>query len=239
MGQLLIRVYDIALPSQNTTPLAEAYLGDPIEISIHGLPEQRIAGLPETVYVSTSFIDNPDIHSIGYTVGGSWIGGGNYSAGINNTLQPIELALGEATAVVQPLTAVRSLEVTVSVGSSVEPPDNAQGPLEIAGYRTKNPGTTAATSAFGRLACADLSNQKSVLVSGWLIGSGAFWLAASLDDFGLGHFRQGSVSNYDTTLNQLGTEIQVAADQYKITDSIVLGTAMSVSGQPPASTSCP
>jgi hypothetical protein len=240
-GQLLVRVYDIAAPPTTEKPLVEIYLGDPSEISVAELPPQRIDGLPELVYVRTSFIDNLQIHQVGYTVGGAWLGGSDYSAGINSNLLPVNLTLGQATSVVQPLTALRALRATLTVGSSLTPHDNAQGPIAVTGYRTNRPMPTSAIVASARGACADLSGNKPSDVSGWLIGSGKIWLSGSLDDFNVGRLLFGSLYNWDSALGEIPAVdgIEVGADQYLITHTIVLNTAVAISGQKPASYSCP
>jgi hypothetical protein len=145
-----------------------------------------------TVYVRAIFIDNPASLADGGTLqAGWWIGGLDLSMGIEDApLVPVSLTAGQATNITIDLIALRKLTVTVSREPNLTPAGNGQGPLTITAVNTSAIGSSG-TYLFGAAEspCADVSGDAGVTgvsVPGWVIGTGPYWLVATLDDFGAG-----------------------------------------------------
>jgi hypothetical protein len=147
--------------------------------------------IPATmVYVRAIFIDNPATLSDGGGLqAGWWLGGYDLSHGIDNApLLPVTLTAGAATNLTIDLVALRKLTLTVTRDPSLAPAGNGEGPLTAVAVNTPALSNDAGTYLYGvgQLACANVSGDASASVPGWVYGHGPYWVAATLDDFGVG-----------------------------------------------------
>lgn len=171
------------------------------EIAVDDLPTLREElELPSTVYVRAVFVDNPaavaeDDLDITW---GVWVGGLDLSNGLTDDvpLTPVTIEVGQGNLVKVPLTALRKLDVTVS--STASPEGNGQGPLSVIALDTEVP--TDESNAFGiaEVPCADVSGGQEVELSGFVLGTGPYWVAGMLRDLNTeGDLPPGSLAAID------------------------------------------
>jgi hypothetical protein len=179
----------VLLPSQ------DAGVGDAgfalLNLAALPAPVARFELPVTTAYVRAIFVD--DTASLadggGGLQAGWWLGGYDLSHGIDNApLMPVELTAGAGTNLAIDLIALRKLTLTVTRDPSVIPAGNGQGPLTAVAVNT--PVITSDGGAYlygvGQLPCADLSGDAAASVPSWVLGNGPYWIAATLDDFGVG-----------------------------------------------------
>jgi hypothetical protein len=103
---------------------------------------------------------------------------------VQGPLDAVNLVQGEGKTVVMRLSARRALGVDLDAASGVAL-DDASGPTYLEVFRESS-------SPFGprfgvaSTTCADLASGTPVRLEGSIVGSGAFYASARLDDFGLG-----------------------------------------------------
>jgi len=178
----------VLLPSQ------DAGVGDAgfalLNLAALPAPIQRFELPAGTSYVRAIFIDNPaSLADGGGLQAGWWLGGYDLSQGVDNApLLPVTLTAGAGTNLTIDLIALRKLTLVVTRDPSVIPAGNGQGPLTAVAVNTPVLSSDAGTYLYGvgQLPCADVSGDAAATVPGWVLGNGPYWIAATLDDFGVG-----------------------------------------------------
>jgi hypothetical protein len=242
-GQVVITVFKTAAPAGAGDVLAQkAYPAAPgvgaASIGVGELPKIGFAGLPETVYVRTVFVDNlaglasPSGLSYGMFVGGIDLSEGVRPAasGGRPVLRKVDLKKGEETAVAQKLTALRKFTTTVVLKPGLTLADDGQGPLSVGVFQQRS---AAGAAIFGgaESACADVT-KGPLNVAGFLYGTTIpaggmdFYFGGQLDDFNKGTVTPpGSIVSFDA--NQLIPETQtvkVMPNQYSVVNNQVVLT---------------
>jgi hypothetical protein len=257
-GLLTVGVYSNAHPADDAglapsvlLPSVDAGVGDAgislVDLS-RPVPAVRFEVAATTAFVRAIFIDDPaSLADGGGLQAGWWVGGLDLSHGIDNApLVPVALTAGAVTNLTVDLMALRQLTLTVSRDPSVTPAGNGQGPLQAIAVNTTIL-SDAGTYLFGvgQLACADVSGDAEATVPGWVVGNGPYWIAATLDDFGVGgSFPAGGLFSLEI---EAGVpfipsidEISYDASAYQVTGSATLTYLNPVDAGPDADTvSCP
>jgi hypothetical protein len=201
------------------------------------LPPIRFDGLPATtVYARAIFVDDPSTIASGQIQAGWWIGGLDLTEGLDKApLKPVVLTAGQGTVDAVGLVAFRKLTTNVSLAPGVVPSGNGQGPVTTVVVDTAAPGASA-TRLFGSgsLKCGNVSDSGAgdASVVGFVLGTGPYWLAASLDDYGVGtSFPPGSLISL--IVNDAGALAVPAADMltyapgaYEVTSSVAFTLAL-------------
>ena len=214
------------------------------------LAQIRFDGLPATtVYARALFVDDPSTIASGQIQAGWWIGGLDLTAGLDKApLKPVVLTAGQGTLDAVGLVAFRKLTTAVSLAPGVVPSGNGQGPITTVVVDTATTGGDAGTRLFGSgsLKCGNVSDSGPVDASvvGFVLGKGPYWIAASLDDYGVGtSFPPGSLISL--ALDDAGALAVPAADMltyapgaYEVTSSVALKLALPWDGGPDPVT-CP
>jgi hypothetical protein len=258
-GLMNIGVYSNAYPSDDAglaapvnLPAQDAGVGDAgvalVDLS-QAAPVVRFEVPATTVYLRAYFVD--DIASFFDAGGGPqpgfWLGGFDLSHGIDNApLVPVPLSAGTATNVTVELRAMRQLTLTVTRDPSLTPPGNGQGPLTAIAVNTSVI-ADAGTYLFGlgQLPCANVSGDAAATVPGWVVGDGPYWVAVTLDDFGVGGtFPAGGLFSLmiDAGVPFIPSidEITYGPTAYQVTGSAKLTYLNPLDGGPDAdSVSCP
>jgi len=197
-GILFVQVFDTPTPDPQdggpeVAPLLELIYppqGDAgvNEVSVTELPEQRLDGLPSTVYVRAVFADNLAVFDGDDITWGVWLGGYDLTAGFRelSELEPLSLTAGAGTALSMPLSALRRLRVDVRLAASVTPLDDGRGPASILALRNQLPAEGEPLFGFGAADCIAVSSSAPSRVTGLLAGSGEFFIVAAVDDFNVG-----------------------------------------------------
>lgn len=199
-GLMTIGVYSNAGASDDAGIVAALLPSQDAGVGDGGFALLNLAALPAPVvrfevpagtsYVRAIFIDNPaSLADGGGLQAGWWLGGFDLSHGIDNApLMPVTLTAGAATNLTIDLFALRKLTLTVTRDPSVIPAGNGQGPLTTVAVNTPVLSSDAGTYLYGvgQLPCADVSGDAAATVPGWVLGNGPYWIAATLDDFGVG-----------------------------------------------------
>ncbi|MGO9832822.1 MAG: hypothetical protein ACLP1X_01265 [Polyangiaceae bacterium] len=214
------------------------------------LPQVRIDGLPATtVYARAFFVDDPSTIASGQIQAGWWLGGLDLTGGLDKApLKPVVLTAGTGTVDVIGLVALRRLTTAVSLAPGVVPAGNGQGPITTVVVDTATPGADSGANLFGSgsLKCGNVSDSGpgDASVVGFVLGKGPYWLAASLDDFGVGtSFPPGALISL--VLNDAGAlaippadMLTYPAEAYQVTSSIAFTAALPWDGGPDP-VSCP
>jgi len=176
-------------------PAQDAGVGDAgfAQLNLAALPAPvwRIEVPPGTSYVRAIFIDDPAslADGGGGLQAGWWLGGYDTSHGFDNApLLPVALTAGVGTNLPIDLIALRKLTLTVTRDPSVIPAGNGQGPLTAVAVNTSVITSDGGAYLYGvgQLPCANVSGDAAATVPGWVLGTGPYWIAATLDDFGVG-----------------------------------------------------
>jgi hypothetical protein len=215
------------------------------------LPQIRFDGLPATtVYARAIFVDDPSTIASGQIQAGWWIAGLDLTDGLDKApLKPVVLAAGAGTFDSLGLVAFRKLTTAVSLAPGVVPAGNGQGPITTIVVDTATPGGgDSGTRLFGSgsLKCGNVSDSGpgDASVPGFVIGKGPYWLAASLDDYGVGtSFPPGALISL--VVDDAGALAVPAADMltypaqaYQVTSSVAFTLALPWDGGPDTVT-CP
>ncbi len=226
-GTLIIQAFDTANPSSTTVPLKTIFYPPPTDAGlattdVYSLPQIDIDGLPETAYVRVLFVDNPAwfLTQSGLTYG-MFIGGFDLTQGVlpPPALRALPLTKGKGTLKAETLTALRLFTTTVKLMDSVTPADDGQGPISVGAFDVA---AAAGQPVLGgvQLPCTDIT-KGPVNVTGFLYGSGDFWLIGQLDDFNQGGLsKPGSIVSLGGGTNGQSApdsqKVTVAADQYSL-----------------------
>jgi hypothetical protein len=216
-----------------------------VEGALADVPVLRLTNLPPSVYVRAFFFDNADALAEQLISWGVWLGGNDLSQGFQDSmpLQKVDLVPGQAQGLTLPLTALRKLTVSLSVGPGVVPLDDAQGPLVWAAFKDKSPTMGTPTHGIGGPRCASLSDSKQVALGGFFIGSGKLWVAATLDDFNTGNYSSGSIFAADFSGGGFSlpdsARIDVPPTAYRQSLDLALDVVLPLTGAKPPSYQCP
>jgi hypothetical protein len=189
---------------------------------------------PGTVYPRAVFAD--PVMPTSNLAAGFWLGGYDLSGGIKDQtpVLPTTVSAGSGTAITMNLMAVRGLTIGMTLGTT--PAGNGEGPAVFIVTPAQAPGAGAALFGLGKSPCARVDGNATAQVSGFVIGKGPYYVAAVLDDFGLGDggisLPPGSLASLTLT-SQGGAEIPVAdalmyaANAYTITSTVSLSLLVS------------
>jgi hypothetical protein len=231
-GYLLVEVFDTPAPGAGTQPLKRLFFPPEAEtnpqnaaLSIGALPRVDIDGLPELVYVRSSFADNPAWSATAQPyLYGVFMGGRDLNNGIIPTppIREVRLPSGTASELFQPMTALRrfSVEVRLGLAEGVTAPDDAQGPVLVGAFQERSASNTR-IYGFARLDCASIASAPAT-ATGFLFslrGAHDFWFAGQIDDFNKGGISPpGSIVSIDDMLLTPDAQKQfVDADAYVVT----------------------
>jgi hypothetical protein len=189
-GYLVAQAFDTSLPDYpdggETPSLAAQTFGEPdagtVDLS-QPLPVIRFDGLPGAVYPRVVFVDDPDTTvDIG---AGTWLAGYDLGDGLGGqpALVAQPLVVGSGTSITMTLTALRELVVTMQ--RTVAPAGNGEGPATFVATTDQVPGNGSPLFGVGQNACSRVDGTNQTQVSGFVIGSGPYYVAGILDDFGL------------------------------------------------------
>lgn len=249
-GYMSVSLYATAFPEadgNNATPLATlTYDADPdggTAVDLRAPPEIRFDSLDRVrVFARVVFLDGK---VEGQPQAGWWLGGIDVSKGLKKDmpLAAIDLVKGAGTRRTIPMTALRRLAITV--GRTVAPIGNAQGPLAITALKTDT--IIGITDFFGTAnkPCANLQSAGStVLATGFVIGPGPYYLVPELDDFGGSTgLSAGSLTALDLTGGSpkipATSKLTYANDAYIATHTLSLTTAIPRANGPADTTTCP
>ena len=234
MGALAVQIFDGPKPA-SATKLAEQLLGTNGEISVDDLPVVRFdETLPDTVYLRAVFVDNPSALAPNGAGFGVWIGGADLSNGLDESqpILPLSLTQGAAQDVDLALVATRRLEVTLSV--DVKPLGDGEGPLLVTALRTATPASD--TPYFGIAGAACIKADNPLSVTGYVIGSGLFYVGALLNDLGAsGTFPPGSLISIDTSgggSGALSAKVTVNPQEYSVAVKVPLNALIPMPSDP-------
>jgi hypothetical protein len=240
MGILVVQVFDNATPAQSAPDqkLAEQIVpGVNEEISVDALPMVRFEeAFPETVYLRAVFLDNKAALAPDGEGWGAWLGGQDLSNGVvtPQPILPLSVAQGSAQDVDVPLVALRRLSVQLNL--EITPRGDGEGPLLVTAFRTATPTTGTPLFGIAGAACAKAA-PGPVSVTGYLIGSGAFYLGALVNDLGAtGSLPPGSLVSLDTSgpggASRLPTRLAVAPTEYAASIDVPLNAMIPLPGDP-------
>jgi hypothetical protein len=147
------------------------------------IPVIRFDGLePGTAYPRVFFIDN----QTQVLAAGWWVAGLDLSQGLKDGLPlgATTLVKGQGTVAAMKLTALRGL--FIALDRTVDPAGDGQGVATVIAYDVNNPPAVGA-KAFGiAQGCANLTQADGAApIYGLLVGTGPYYLGASLDDYGV------------------------------------------------------
>ena len=244
-GVLVVQIFDTAqielADGGETKAVAGVVL--PATSPDGGQPEDTLANLtakpirfddlpmPAKLYARALFIDDTSLLGtpMDFPFPGVWVAGIDLSGGIVDQapLVALPLTAGQGTGVTRKLWALRQLTVDVSRATGLAPKGNGQGPVTV--LLTDKPQLTSTSAMFGggKLPCGDLSGSGKVSVSGIVVGTGPYWLTASLDDYGLGDKDlAGALAAVEVTGGGLkvpsGNQLAFAADAYSVSGAVQL-----------------
>jgi hypothetical protein len=256
-GVLIVQVYDTPVPEPeggpDVQPLAEVVVpdqtGGPATMGVYDPWEPvRFDALPATVYVRALFVDNFAAFSGNDLSAGVWLGGYELAKGLLvGGLEPVALTVGEGTEVVVPMTALRSMRVTLTKSMFVQPKGNGEGP---AGFLLVDTAQVTASSTIwgvGQTPCATIHSASGIALEGVFLGEGDFWGLGYLDDYGTG--MEGGISaGTMVNLTLVGGQpvlpdaarITVPPGAYRVEAKLELTGTVPFQGMPPQDTvSCP
>jgi hypothetical protein len=238
-GYLVAQVFDTSLPDYpdggEEPALAAQTFGEPdagtVDLS-QPLPAIRFDGLPATVYPRVVFVDGPTLSgSIG---AGTWLAGYDLGNGLGGQppLVAQQLVAGTGTSVTMKLSALRQLVVTMT--RTVPPAGNGEGPATFVATTVQGPASGSPLFGVGQNPCARVDGTNVALVSGFVIGTGPYYVAGVLDDFGTGDGGVDLPPGSLVSLQLANGGLQIpAADQltypataYQITQTIALDLVM-------------
>jgi hypothetical protein len=143
----------------------------------------RFDWLTSTVYARAVFVDDPaPAPQIGAS---TWLAGYDLSAGFQ-TQTPLvarTLPAGVGTSLSIDLVALR--EMIVTMNRSVTPAGNGEGPATALATPDQAPGSASPLFGLANNACARVDGTNTAQVPGFVIGTGPYFIAGVLDDFGL------------------------------------------------------
>lgn len=240
MGVLVVQAFDGPKPGTDgagAQKLVEEIIpGRQGEVSVDALPRVRFDGVfPETVYVRAVFVDNQTAFAPGGEGYGVWLGGADLSSGVVDPqpLVPLSLTAGAAHDVDVRLVALRRLEVKVNL--AVTPAGDGEGSLLVTAVRTQTP--VADTQVFGVAAAKCAKTKPSgASVTGFVIGSGTFYMGALLKDLGGdGLLPEGALASLDASVtpNRLPTRLVVGPADYATSVEVPLNLLVPVSPNTP------
>jgi hypothetical protein len=234
-GYLVAQVFDTPLPDApdggEVPSLAAQTFGEPdagtVDLS-QPLPAIRFDGLPATVYTRMVFVDGPTpTGSIG---AGTWLAGYNLADGLGGQppLVAQALTVGMGTSVTMTLSALRELVVTMT--RTVAPAGNGEGPATFVATTDQVPASGSPLFGAGQSTCARVDGTNMAQVSGFVIGTGPYYVAGILDDFGLADGGIALPPGALVSLQQTNGTLQIpAADQltypptaYRVTQTVAL-----------------
>ena len=237
-GILVAEVFDTNTPDLaeggSVQPLAAISLpgdGGTIDLS-QPIAPIRFDGLPTAVYARVVFSDDPQANA---QVGaGFWIGGYDLSGGIKTQmpLQPETLQAGSGLSVNISLIALR--EMTVTLDRTATPIGNAMGPATVVAVTGQTLTTGEALFGIGQNPCARVDGNRTAEVAGFVLGTGPYFIAPVLDDFGTSTsgiaFPAGALTSLDFVdggyLLPLANQITYAADAYRVSQTVTLNVAI-------------
>lgn len=231
-GYLLVEVFDTPSPGAGTQPLKRLFFPPEAEtdpantgLSLDALPRVDIDGLPELVYVRSSFADNPAWSATAQPyLYGVFMGGRDLNNGIIPTppIREVRLPSGAAVELSHVMTALRRFDVEVRLGMAegVSAPDDAQGPVLVGAFQERSASNTR-IYGFARVECANIASAPTT-ATGFLFsvrGAQDFWFAGQIDDFNKGGVSPpGSIVSIDDMLLTPDAQKQfVNADAYVVT----------------------
>lgn len=246
-GALVVEIFDQPDPPDSATPLFSTLVPSDAEsggtIALDALPVVRVdQTLPDVVYVRVIFADNPAVFgSSNDLTYGTWLGGFDLSQRLENvTLDPIAVDAGKGNALTIALTAFRRLDVTVT--TSATPIGDGEGPLSAIAVRDPTPSNEPHAEGLASLDCADLSGGGPVDLTGFVIGSGRFWVGALLKDLGGKDLPPGSLSSLEVADGglRIAPVLDVAERDYSPSVTVDLGfvVPLDADGGAPGPNSC-
>ena len=253
-GILYLAAYDTPLPdgepgvADDILPLQAAiYPSDDSQVGVMALPMLRLDGLPSKVYLRALFFDNAEALAQKKVLWGVWLGGSELAGGFTDAPQPltsIDLTPGTSQARLMTLTALRRLEVKVTLGAGVKPLDDAQGPLRWLAVGQSTIKQDMPFFGVSEESCLSLATGSTVQ-RGFFMGSGDRFVVANLNDFGLTSFGPGTLTNLGVTSGSYAVptsdRVSVGATDYRATLDLALTSVIPLAaGQPaPAPYVCP
>jgi hypothetical protein len=232
-GELVAQVFDTDTPDlpDGGSVMALTTQG-PTQVDLsQPVPVIRFDGLPPTaVYARAVFVDT--VMPTSNLAAGFWLGGYDLSNGIQNQTKvlPTTLSAGSGTGVTMHLVALRDLTVTISLATT--PAGNGEGPAVFVVTQSQTPSTGSALFGLGKNPCARVDGQRTADLTGFVLGKGPYYVAAVLDDFGLGDggvsLPPGSLTSLELTstggLHIPATDaLSYPANAYRIKTSVTLG----------------
>jgi len=233
-GYLVAQVFGTSLPDYpdggEMPALAAQTFGAPdagtVDLS-QPLPAIRFDGLPAAVYPRVVFFDDPTTSSI---AAGSWLAGYDLSHGLGGQPPLIAepLVVGSGTSITMKLSALRELVVTMQ--RTVPPAGNGEGPATFVATTDQVPASSSPLFGAGQNGCARVDGTNEAKVSGFVVGTGPYYVAGILDDFGLANGGIALPPGALVSLQQANGTLQIPpADQltyaptaYRVSQTIAL-----------------
>ncbi len=248
-GTMIVAIYDTDNPGPTTVPLFSTIyppldsMGKPVDTDLATLPEidANIAHTDpdaggRTVYLRALFVDNAQwfLNKTVLTYG-MFVGGFDLTQGVNPPpkLRPITLTTGKGVLHSTHLTAFKRFTTKVGLADTVIPADDAQGPISVGAFNVSAPSMQPVLGGV-QLPCTDLK-KGPVDVTGFLYGTGDFWIVAQLDDFNKGGLSMpgsivslGGGANFQSALPS--QKVTVAAGDYAAADIPLISLNVVVPG---------
>jgi hypothetical protein len=248
-GVLIVQLFDTPIPEAvdggPRAPFAEqrypeqADAGAGVEANVTALPLQRFDGLPKTVYVRSIFSDDPATLPPRFLGSGVWLGGYDPNGGLRPEVPLAEVTLtpGVATVRTVRLRVMRSIKIGLQLDSAVKPLDDGQGPAIAVMFRNSTLGLDNPPLGFASSRCAVLPAGGQAVISGFLLGSGEYYVLGMLNDLNLAsRFAQPiagsllSTTSLDPTPPPLVDKLTVGERQYSAEGQVVLRQVVPVLG---------
>jgi hypothetical protein len=263
-GIMLVQVYDVPVPDLadggEVEPLAATVLPEqppgtnpPLEMNIYDpISDLRYDDLPATVYVRILFFDNLAAMGANQPTPGIWIGGMNMVSGlfVESDLLQVSLLAGEGKSLSVPLTALRRLRLTMTLGTGATPLGDGQGPAGFILLPSQElgdgDGGDLPAYGYGVATCGNLPTAGGLAVEGVFVGAGPYFPLAFVDDFGKGLDNgpgPGTIIDLDGSsappVLPASSQIAIPAGAYSVDDAVVLNYVVGFPGAPePDMVSC-